>query len=178
MTLLSEQLEAIFLEIKANFGQHRQIQVVPIAGSPPEQYRITYHLQGLCKKSGGEIQTCTDHSITLNLPFGFPHFPPNCKPETPVFHPDFDQAAICISEFWENNQSLSALIIHIGRMLCGEIYSTTNAFNEEAAIWYQENQQKLPLDTVDPASPGIPPPVTTRKTRNISCDASDYGYSR
>jgi len=163
MTLLSEQLEAIFLEIKANFGQHRQIQVVPIAGSPPEQYRITYHLQGLCKKSGGEIQTCTDHSITLNLPFGFPHFPPNCKPETPVFHPDFDQAAICISEFWENNQSLSALIIHIGRMLCGEIYSTTNAFNEEAAIWYQENQQKLPLDTVDPASPGITPPSPPAK---------------
>jgi len=157
MTILSEQLEAIFLEIKANFGQHRQIQIVPIAGSPPEQYRITYHLQGLCKKNGGEIQTCTDHSITLNLPFGFPHFPPNCQPETPVFHPDFDQAAICISEFWESNQSLTALIIHIGRMLCGEIYSTTNAFNEEAAIWYQENQQKLPVDTVDPASPGITP---------------------
>jgi len=157
MTILSEQLEAIFLEIKANFGQHRQIQVVPIAGSPPEQYRITFHLQGLCKTNGGEIQTCTDHCITLNLPFGFPHFPPNCKPETPVFHPDFDQAAICISEFWESNQSLTALIVHIGRMLCGEIYSTTNAFNEEAAVWYQKHQQKLPLDTVDPTSPGITP---------------------
>jgi len=163
MTILSEQLEAIFLEIKANFGQHRQIQVVPIAGSPPEQYRITYHLQGLCKKSGGEIQTCTDHTITLNLPFGFPHFPPNCKPETPVFHPDFDQAAICISEFWESNQSLSALIIHIGRMLCGEIYSTTNAFNEEAALWYQENQKKLPLDTVEPAPSGLTPPSPSAK---------------
>lgn len=152
MTILSEQLEAIFLEIKAHLGQHRQIQVTPIAGSPPEQYRITYHLQGLCKEKGGEIQACTDHIITLTLPFGFPHFPPNCKPETPVFHPDFDQAAICISEFWEGSQSLTELIIHIGRMLCGEIYSTTNAFNEEAAIWYQENRKKLPLDTVDPAS--------------------------
>jgi hypothetical protein len=166
MTILSEQLDAIFLEIKANFGQHRQIHVVPIAGSPPEQYRITYHLQGLCKKNGGEIQTCTDHSITLNLPFGFPHFPPNCKPETPVFHPDFDQAAICISEFWESNQSLTALIIQIGRMLCGEIYSTTNAFNEEAAIWYQENQKKLPLDTVEPTASGLktPSPPATHAT--------------
>jgi len=165
MTILSEQLEAIFLEIKANFGQHRQIQVTPIGGSPPEQYRITYHLQGLCKK-GGEIQACTDHLITLNLPFGFPHFPPNCKPETPVFHPDFDQAAICIGEFWESSQSLTELIIHIGRMLCGEIYSTTNAFNEEAAIWYQENRKKLPLDTVDPASPQPMPLSSPAKQEN------------
>jgi hypothetical protein len=152
MTILSEQLEAIFLEIKTNFGQHRQIQVLPLGGSPPEQYQITYHLRGLCKETGAEVQTCTDHIILLNLPFGFPHFPPNCKPETPVFHPDFDQAAICISDFWENNQSLSDLIIHIGRMLCGEIYSTNNAFNEEAAIWYKENKKNLPLDTVDPTS--------------------------
>jgi len=152
MTILSEQLEAISLEIKTNFGQHRQIQVLPLGGSPPEQYRITYHLRGLCKETGAEVQTCTDHIILLNLPFGFPHFPPNCKPETPVFHPDFDQAAICISDFWDSNQSLSELIIHIGRMLCGEVYSTNNAFNEEAASWYKENQKNLPLDAVDPIS--------------------------
>ncbi|MFH2122258.1 MAG: tetratricopeptide repeat protein [Pseudomonadota bacterium] len=148
MTNLSEQLEAIFQEINVRFSQHPQIQVTPIAGTPPEQYRISYHLQGLCKEDKGEVRECTDHVVTLTLPFGFPHFSPNCKPETPVFHPDFDQAAICIGDFWENNQSLSELIIHIGRMLCGEIYSTNNAFNEEAALWYQENQNRLPLDTI------------------------------
>ncbi|MDO8946802.1 MAG: hypothetical protein Q7U88_06530 [Desulfocapsaceae bacterium] len=148
MTILSEQLEAIFQEINVRFSQHQQIRVTSIAGTPPEQYRITYHLQGLCKEDNGEVRECTDHVVILTLPFGFPHFPPNCKPDTPVFHPDFDQAAICIGDFWENNQSLSELIIHIGHMLCGEIYSTNNAFNENAAIWYQENKNRLPLDTI------------------------------
>ncbi len=148
MAIISEQLEAIFQEIKTNFAQHQQIQVTPIAGDPPEQYRVAYHLQGFCKKDGGEVQICPNHIITITLPFGFPHFPPNCTPESPVFHPDFDQAAICIGEFWENNPSLAELIIHIGRMLCGEIYSSNNAFNEEAATWYKENQNQLPLDTI------------------------------
>ncbi|MDO9041880.1 MAG: hypothetical protein Q7U64_06000 [Desulfocapsaceae bacterium] len=148
MAILSEQLEAIFQEIKTNFAHHQQIQVTPIAGDPPEQYRVTYHLQGFCKKDGGEIQICPDHIITITLPFGFPHFPPNCTPESPVFHPDFDQAAICIGEFWEKTPSLAELIIYIGRMLCGEIYSSNNAFNEEAAAWYKDNQDKLPLDTI------------------------------
>ena len=148
MAIISEQLEAIFQEIKTNFAQHQQIQVTPIAGDPPEQYRVAYHLQGFCKKDGGEVQICPNHIITITLPFGFPHFPPNCTPESPVFHPDFDQAAICIGEFWENNTSLAELIIHIGRMLCGEIYSSNNAFNEEAATWYKENQNQLPLDTI------------------------------
>ena len=148
MTILSEQLEAIFQEIKTNFAQHQQIQVTPIAGDPPEQYRVTYHLQGFCKEEGKEVQICPDHTITITLPFGFPHFPPNCTPESPIFHPDFDQAAICIGEFWASNPSLTELIIHIGRMLCGEIYSSNNAFNEEAAAWFKENQNKLPLDTI------------------------------
>jgi hypothetical protein len=162
MAILSEQLEAFFQEIKTSFAQHQQIQVTPIAGDPPEQYRVTYHLRGFCKEDGGEVQICSDHIIAITLPFGFPHFPPNCTPESSVFHPDFDQAAICIGEFWENTPSLAELIIHIGRMLCGEIYSSNNAFNEEAATWYKENQDKLPLDTVrrfsTPEEQPLPPP--------------------
>ncbi|MBW6519761.1 MAG: hypothetical protein K0A99_01950 [Desulfoarculaceae bacterium] len=154
MTILSEQLATILQEIKDNFTHHQQIQVTPVAGDPPEQYRVIYHLRGLCREKGGEVHECSDHIITITLPFGFPHFPPSCKPESPVFHPDFDQAAIYIGEFWENNHSLPELIIHIGRMLGGESYSRNNAFNEKAAIWYQENQQRLPLDTVQQLSVG------------------------
>lgn len=177
MTILSEQLETIYQEIKTNFSQHRQIRVMPVAGTPPEQYRITYHLQGFCKEDGGEVRPCTNHTILLTLPFGFPHFPPNCKPESPVFHPDFDQEAICIGEFWENNQSLSRLILHIGRMLCGEIYSNTNAFNEEAAAWYKENQQRLPLDTIDQlattAEPLSAPEESNTSSASLTIESGD-----
>jgi ubiquitin-protein ligase len=152
MTTTSEQLAAIFQEIKTSFSQHQQIQITPIAGSPPDKYRVIYNLQGLSAKTGNEVESRREHIITITLPFGFPHFPPNCKPESPVFHPDFDQAAICIGDFWEENPSLPGLIIHIGRMLCGEIFSTENAFNEDAAVWYQENQNKLPMDTIHTSS--------------------------
>lgn len=172
MTTLSEQLEAISQEIKTNFTQHRQIHVAPLAGTPPEQYRITYHVQGFCKEDGGEVRPCTDHIIILTLPFGFPHFPPNCKPESPVFHPDFDQASICIGEFWESNQSLSELILHIGRMVCGEIYSSNNAFNEEAAAWYQENQQRLPQDTIDQLSTAATEPLSAPREQTDTSSAS------
>ena len=181
MTILSEQLAAILQEIKDNFARHRQIQVTPIAGDPPEQYRISYHVQGLCREDGGEVRQCTDHVITITLPFGFPHFPPNCKPESPVFHPDFDQAAICIGEFWENHTSLSELIIHLGRMLCGEIYSRNNAFNEEAAAWYRENQNKLPLDTLQQLSApadslSFPEEHTAPSSVPLTMDSSDDSF--
>ncbi len=172
MAIISEQLKAIFQEIKTSFAQHQQIQVTPIAGDPPEQYRVTYRLRGFCKEDGGEVQICPDHIITITLPFGFPHFPPSCTPESPVFHPDFDKAAICIGEFWENTPSLAELIIHIGRMLCGEIYSSNNAFNEEAATWYKKNQDKLPLDTVRlfsaPEGQPLSPPEEERAPTPLS----------
>jgi hypothetical protein len=182
MAILSEQLEAISQEIKTNFAQHQQIQVTPIAGDPPEKYRVTYHLQGFCKEDGEKVQICSDHTIIITLPFGFPHFPPNCTPESPIYHPDFDQAAICIGEFWENTPSLVELIIHIGRMLCGEIYSSNNAFNEEAAAWYKENQEKLPLDSIRQfpvheeqplALPTEEPPSVTAPSLPLSLDTID-----
>ncbi len=155
MGLPSEQLKAIYQEIQSQFDQHQKIVVTPIAGSPPEQYRVRYRLQGLCKGSNGAIQPCTDHTISVTIPFGFPHFPPSCIPETPVFHPDFDQSAICIGDFWDKNPSLPALILHIGQMICGEVYSTDHAFNAEALAWYQENQQTFPLDTLTSSVPQL-----------------------
>ncbi len=145
MSASANQLDEIYRTVREDFTSHPVISVTPIKGDPPDQYEITYTLIGMCKTDDGRIVESTDHKVELAIPFGFPHFPPSCKPKSDLFHPDFDPAAICLGDYWEKQQSLSALIVHIGRMINGEIYSTTNAFNEDATEWYLANAEKFPL---------------------------------
>ena len=152
----SKQLESVFQEVTDYFADFSEITVTPDEGTPPEHYRITYQVEGVCKEEDGEVYSCNQHVISISLPFGFPHFPPNCRPETPTFHPDFDSSAICIGEAWQADQSITKLILHIGHMISGEIYSLTNAFNEEAAEWYQDHSERLPFSK--PALATSPPP--------------------
>lgn len=148
MPASANQLDEIYKQLKEQFISHPWISVAPIKGDPPEQYEITYMLNGLCKTREGKIVESENHRVELVIPFGFPHFPPSCKPKGDIFHPDFDPAAICLGDFWHQERSLSDLIIHIGKMINGEFYSTTNAFNEKAAVWYQNNRTKFPLTRI------------------------------
>ncbi len=162
MATATKQLEAIRKEIGERFSGDPVITVTPLDGDPPEKYEITYSIAGVCKDDSGDIVEKDSHTITISIPFGFPHFPPSCKPKSSIFHPDFDPAAICIGDFWEKDRSISELIVHIGQMISGNTYSTSNAFNEEAAKWYQKNRSKLPFaplpsgDTADPVIDELP----------------------
>lgn len=147
MAIATEQLEAIQQEIEQSFSADSAISVVPLDGNPPDKYEVTYQVNGLQKSDSGAVENKNQHTISISIPFGFPHFPPSCKPKSPIFHPDFDPAAICIGDFWEKNRSISDLISHIGEMIEGRFYSTSNAFNEEAAQWYADNQSKLSSDS-------------------------------
>ncbi len=149
MATATKQLEAIFQEITRQFSGNTVITVTPIDGDPPEKYEVTYHITGVYKDSSGEIQERSNHIITISIPFGFPHFPPSCKPKTEIFHPDFDPAAICIGDFWDKDRTIGDLIVHIAHMIAGHIFSTSNAFNEEAAKWYKDHGSRLPFDDRD-----------------------------
>ena len=157
MATATKQLEAIHKEIGERFSGDPVITVTPLDGDPPEKYEITYNITGVFKDDSGDIQEKDSHTITVSIPFGFPHFPPSCKPKSSIFHPDFDPAAICIGDFWEKDRSISELIVHIGQMISGNIYSTSNAFNEEAAKWYQKNRAKLPFAQSPSADTGDQP---------------------
>jgi len=141
----TQQLAAIYEEIKNVFNHHPSISVKPTKGNPPEQYEASYTIRGIYKDDSGRIQHSTNHVVSITIPFGFPHFPPSCKPKTPIFHPDFDPAAICLGDFWQHDRSISELIIFIGKMIAGEIFSRENTFNEDAALWYRENADNLPF---------------------------------
>jgi ubiquitin-protein ligase len=149
MNKTSKQLEAVFQEITDSFGNRPDIIVTPGEGTPPDEYTVTYHRKGICKEDDATVSTCDTHVISITLPFGFPHFPPNCIPKSNTFHPDFDSSAICIGDAWEANQSITDLILHIGRMISGEFYSEASAFNEEAAEWYKANSNSLPFKKLE-----------------------------
>jgi tetratricopeptide (TPR) repeat protein len=158
MSKTANQLEDIFQEVSAYFASVSGVTVSPGEGSPPEQYTITYKLSGVCKENDGEVYHCDTHVISISFPFGFPHFPPNCLPESSTFHPDFDSSAICIGDVWEKDKSVVQLILHIGQMIAGETFSESNVFNEEAAEWYKMNSEQLPFDSAD-FQQFSPPPV-------------------
>ena len=149
MATSNEQLKNIYQDLKAKFDNHPFIKVSPFEGDPPEKYEIQYSIRGLVQDSDGKVVESSTHSVFINIPFGYPHFPPSCTPQSPTFHPDFDQAAICIGEFWNKDRSLSELVIYIGQMIAGEIYSIENAFNDSAAEWYQKIASELPFEKKD-----------------------------
>lgn len=144
----SDQLAEVFKQVESYFQGHPVISIKPTKGDPPDQYTITYTMSGLQQDSDGEIVESTKHIVELSIPFGFPHFPPSCKPKSEIFHPDFDPAAICLGDVWEQDASLANIILYIGKMINGESFSTKNAFNDEAATWYQENSNRFPLTPI------------------------------
>ncbi len=172
MNKTSNQLDSVFKEVTEYFTNIPRITVTAGEGNPPEQYTVTYDIKGLCKESEGDIYSCDNHTVSISLPFGFPHFPPNCLPESPTFHPDFDSSAICIGDIWESDKSIVTLILHIGKMIAGEIYSSNNAFNEEAAEWYRNNGDQLPFDTID-FEAELPPADIPYVEKPIELDSID-----
>ncbi len=149
MATPNEQLRKIFQDLQSRFKSNPHITIIPFDDDPPEKYEIKYTISGLAQDNDGKIVETRNHSVFINIPFGFPHFPPSCTPQTGTFHPDFDQAAICIGEFWNKDKTLAELIIYIGRMIAGEIYSTENVFNDSALAWYKKIAHQLPFERLD-----------------------------
>ncbi|RJX35114.1 MAG: hypothetical protein C4531_02610 [Desulfurivibrio sp.] len=149
MSVSSSQLANEFEEIKSRFSASPYIRITATAGNPPESYEITYRVKGISQVAGGQAVMVDKHRVSIVLPFGYPHFPPNCKPLTPIFHPDFDPDAVCIGDFWNSSHSLAELIVHIGRLISYQTYGREDVFNREALEWTLAHGELLPLDRAD-----------------------------
>ena len=138
------------------------IQIAGTAGLPPEIYRFTYLLKGLYVSASGEIVERDQHVLEVNLSLDYPRRAPQCRMLTPVFHPNFDDASVCIGDFWAASEGLDDLIFRIGRMIAYQEYNTKSPLNGLAAKWAAEHTHLLPIDSrtigatgqdVAPASP-------------------------
>jgi len=129
------------------------IQITGTAGMPPEVYRFVYHVKGLMVAPNGEIQERTTHHLEVNLSLGYPRRAPQCRMLTPVFHPNFDEATVCIGDFWAASEGLDDLIIRIGRMIAYQEYNTKSPLNGLAAKWSEQHAHLFPVDTRDIAPP-------------------------
>ncbi len=145
MSVASQQHDDIASELKSSFADHSYIQVKNVASGSSEEYEVTFNVRGLIINDEDEVQESQNHVIHITIPFGFPLFPPSCKPITPIFHPDFDPGAICLGDFWDQDRSCTELIEFLAKMISGETYSKENAFNEKAAAWYVSHTDQFPL---------------------------------
>ena len=129
------------------------IQITGTAGMPPEIYRIAYHLKGLYVAANGQILERLAHVMEINLSLGYPRRAPQCRMLTPVFHPNFDDAQVCIGDFWAASEGLDDLVVRIGRMICYQEFNTKSPLNGLAAKWVEQNAALLPIDTRNVAPP-------------------------
>src|SRR6267142_1991794 len=133
------------------------IQISGTAGLPPEMYRFTYNLKGLYVSPTGEILERNIHVLEVNLSLGYPRRAPQCRMLTPVFHPNFDEAMVCIGDFWAASEGLDDLIIRIGRMITYQEYNTKSPLNGLAAKWAAQNASLLPVDARNVSPPAAQP---------------------
>ena len=137
------------------------IQITGTAGMPPEIYRFTYNLKGLYVAPSGEILERGIHILEVNLSLGYPRRAPQCRMLTPVFHPNFDDAMVCIGDFWAASEGLDDLIIRIGRMITYQEFNTKSPLNGLAAKWAAQNATLLPIDSRSVSPPTTPNPAET-----------------
>jgi len=148
MAMGSQQIAEDYEQLKDLLELYPNITIIRTEGQPPDNYEIEYTLRGYVKAEDSTITIADKHRVRISLPFGYPHFAPIAKPLTPIFHPDIDPAAIRLADRWQQNPSLPDLVLHIGEMICGNIYNLEDPFNQEAADWYARQQQQLPLDSI------------------------------
>jgi len=135
------------------FANWPLIQISGTAGMPPEVYRITYQIKGLFVTPTGDIQERDTHQLEVNLSLGYPRRAPQCRMMVPVFHPNFDEASVCIGDFWAASEGLDDLIVRIGRMIAYQEYNTKSPLNGLAAKWAAQHTELLPIDSRNIAPP-------------------------
>jgi ubiquitin-protein ligase len=149
--------------LASRFASWPLIAISGTAGMPPEMYRFTYSIKGLYVAASGDILERTEHVMEVNLSLGYPRRPPHCRMLTPVFHPNFDAASVCIGDFWAASEGLDDLIVRVGRMIAYQEYNTKSPLNGLAAKWAAQHAELLPIETREIAPPslgGAPQPTS------------------
>ena len=158
--------------LQVRFAGWPLIQLTGAAGLPPEYYRVTYSIRGLYVDPAGAILDRAEHVMEINLSLDYPRRAPQCRMLTPVFHPNFDDASVCIGDFWAPSERLDDLIVRVGRMIAYQEYNTRSPLNGLAARWAAEHPQFLPIDGREIAPPLVDREEIQARTRDLASPAA------
>jgi predicted Zn finger-like uncharacterized protein len=146
-TVRLRRLGADYANLKDYVRRHPRIRLIQAQGDPPERYQLEYRIRSL-RSVNGELQHVDSHLVEVILPLNYPRIPPQCRMLTPVFHPNIAPHAICVGDHWSAGESLQSIVARIGEMLAYQSYNVKSPLNGEAARWVEENEDRVPLDTV------------------------------
>jgi ubiquitin-protein ligase/DNA-directed RNA polymerase subunit RPC12/RpoP len=139
------------------FKDFPSIKVQPIAGDPPETYRIEYTIRSLERGKDGHPVPREHHEVEIQLTSEYPRISPICRMLTPIFHPNIDPATICIGDHWTAGEQLADLVIRIGQMIAYQEYNIRSPLDAEAAMWADLHSTDLPIDSRDLHPPEAAP---------------------
>jgi ubiquitin-protein ligase/phage FluMu protein Com len=142
---LNSDLEAV----TKGLLKSRYIKVVRMEGSPPEVYYVEYNVRGIESACGEQIKYRDQHLLKVQLTSGYPREQPKCQLLTPIFHPNFEPAVICIGDHWTAQERLIDLIIRIGEMIAYQSYNIKSPLDGEAAMWADQHEHLLPISKTD-----------------------------
>ncbi len=143
------RIAADWEQVRQDFAGHKNIVVTPAGGDPPEQYHVTYYVNGIFLLPGGQVQTLTKHEVDIILHSDYPRYKPICKISTPIWHPNFRDGQICIGDIWGAGESLTDIIINIGDMIQYKSWNSSSPLSADAAKWAIENKHLFPVGNVN-----------------------------
>ena len=149
------RLSADAEQMSKSFENCDLIKVQPLAGDPPDTYRIEYSIASLERDAKGKPIPRTQHAVEIQLTADYPRLSPSCKMLTPIFHPNIDPATICVGDHWTAGERLVDLVVRIGEMLAYQAYNIKSPLDAEAAMWADLNADKLPTDARVIRPPGM-----------------------
>ena len=136
-------------QVRKDFAGHKNIIITPAGGDPPEQYHVTYFVNGIYLLPDGRIETLARHEVDIILHSDYPRYKPICKITTPIWHPNFRDGQICIGDIWGAGESLTDIIINIGNMIQYKSWNSSSPLSADAAKWAIENKHLFPVGNID-----------------------------
>jgi len=143
----TRRLQKDYEKIVAELSASKLVAVEPLAGDPPNHYRVTYHLNGLAwDDERGTVKPVSEHIVDIFLPVGYPKQAPRCVMRTPIWHPNIGDY-VCIGDVWSAGVALVDIIAHIADMIQYRSYNLASPVNKDAAAWARRNEKSFPIGT-------------------------------
>jgi ubiquitin-protein ligase len=149
-----KRLQAEAAQVQKAFAGFPNIRLQAMQGEPPERYVIEYRVRGLVRSPQGPIYQ-DQHYAEIQLTSEYPRQAPKCRMLTPIFHPNFEPATICVGDHWTAGERLVDLIIRIAEMIAFQQYNIKSPLDGEAAMWTDQNRQHLPTDPREMRPPNL-----------------------